>query len=70
MLSHAAEKTYLFSQDKYHLINQTADSPSVDYCVRVTANDGAIGDTYLNQFKDNDKTIPNPDYQPKTHNGC
>jgi len=40
------------------LINQTADSPSVDYCVRVTANDGDIGDTYLNQFKDNDKTIP------------
>ena len=30
----------------------------MDYCVRVTANDGAIGDTYLNQFKDNDKSIP------------
>ena len=40
------------------LINQTADSPSVDYCVRVTADDGAIGETYLDQFKDNDKTIP------------
>ena len=26
--------------------------------MRVTANDGDIGDTYLNQFKDNDKTIP------------
>ena len=40
------------------LINQEADSTSVDYCVRVTANDGAIGDTYLKQFQDNDKSIP------------
>ena len=45
-------------QEWWDLINQTADSPSVDYCVRVTANDGDIGDNYLNQFKDNDKTIP------------
>lgn len=30
----------------------------VDYCVRVTANDGKIGDTYLKQFQDNDRTIP------------
>ena len=58
------EKTLVFCANQAHagmirdLINQTADSPSVDYCVRVTANDGAIGDTYLNQFKDNDKTIP------------
>lgn len=58
------EKTLVFCVNQAHagmirdLINQTADSPSVDYCVRVTANDGAIGDTYLNQFKDNDNTIP------------
>lgn len=58
------EKTLVFCANQAHaglirdLINQTADSPSVDYCVRVTANDGAIGDTYLNQFKDNDKIIP------------
>ena len=58
------EKTLVFCANQAHagmvrdLINQTADHPSVDYCVRVTANDGAIGDTYLNQFKDNDKTIP------------
>jgi type I restriction enzyme R subunit len=30
----------------------------VDYCVRVTANDGAIGETYLKQFQDNEKSIP------------
>ena len=58
------EKTLVFCANQAHagmirdLINQTTDSPRVDYCVRVTANDGAIGDTYLEQFKDNDKTIP------------
>ena len=58
------EKTIVFCANQAHagmirdLINKISDSTSVDYCVRVTANDGAIGDTYLNQFKDNDKTIP------------
>ncbi|MCC7119009.1 MAG: DEAD/DEAH box helicase family protein [Anaerolineales bacterium] len=28
------------------------------YCVRVTANDGALGEQYLEQFKDNERTIP------------
>ena len=40
------------------LINQESPIKKPDYCVRVTANDGAIGDTYLRQFQDNDKTIP------------
>jgi len=58
------EKTIVFCANQAHaamvrdLINQEADSTSVDYCVRVTANDGAIGDTYLRQFQDNDKSIP------------
>jgi len=58
------EKTIIFCANQAHaglvrdLVNQVSDNKSVDYCVRVTANDGAIGDTYLNQFKDNDKTIP------------
>ncbi|GAB5412420.1 MAG: DEAD/DEAH box helicase family protein [Congregibacter sp.] len=58
------EKTLVFCANQAHagmvrdLINQEADSTSVDYCVRVTANDGAIGDTYLKQFQDNDKSIP------------
>ena len=58
------EKTIVFCANQAHagmvrdLINQEAESTSVDYCVRVTANDGAIGDTYLKQFQDNDKSIP------------
>lgn len=58
------DKTIVFCANQAHaamvrdLINQHAKSKSVDYCVRVTANDGALGDTYLNQFKDNDKLIP------------
>ena len=58
------EKTIAFCANQAHaamvrdLINQEASNPSVDYCVRVTANDGVIGDTYLKQFQDNDKSIP------------
>jgi len=29
-----------------------------DFCVRVTADDGGLGDSYLRAFQDNDKTIP------------
>ncbi len=28
------------------------------YCERVTANDGEVGETFLEEFKDNEKTIP------------
>ena len=58
------EKTIVFCANQAHagqvrdLINQEAKSSSVDYCVRVTANDGAIGDTYLKQFQDNEKSLP------------
>ncbi|MDA7841917.1 DEAD/DEAH box helicase family protein [Gammaproteobacteria bacterium] len=58
------EKTIVFCANQAHaatirdFINQEADSTSIDYCVRVTANDGKIGDTYLNQFKDNEKLLP------------
>ena len=58
------EKTIVFCASQAHagmvrdLINQEAETKSVDYCVRVTANDGAIGDTYLKQFQDNEKLIP------------
>lgn len=58
------EKTLVFCANQAHaalirdLINQNAAIKRTDYCVRVTANDGAIGDTYLNQFKDTDKSIP------------
>lgn len=58
------EKSIVFCASQAHagmvrdLINKESDSSSVDYCVRVTANDGALGDTYLKQFQDNEKTIP------------
>jgi type I restriction enzyme R subunit len=58
------EKTIVFCANQAHaalvrdLINQEATSKSIDYCVRVTAKDGAIGDTYLRQFQDNEKLLP------------
>jgi type I restriction enzyme R subunit len=33
-------------------------SKDPNYCVRVTADDGKIGETFLKQFQDNEKTIP------------
>ncbi len=58
------EKTIVFCATQNHaglvrdLISQVSDSKNVDYCVRVTADDGAIGDNFLSQFQDNEKTIP------------
>ena len=40
------------------LINQAKTSTDSLYCVRVTANDGPLGDQYLRDFQDNEKTIP------------
>jgi type I restriction enzyme R subunit len=59
-----SEKTIVFCANQAHaalvrdLINQESENVAVDYCVRVTANDGAIGETYLKQFQDNEKSIP------------
>jgi len=59
---HHNEKTLVFCANQAHaamvrdIINQETKNPY--YCVRVTANDGAIGDMYLRQFQDNDQTIP------------
>ncbi len=62
------EKTIVFCATQAHalavrdLINQAkaSDSHGRDplYCVRVTANDGALGDQHLRDFQDNEKTIP------------
>ena len=58
------EKTLVFCANQAHaamvrdLINQETPVKKTDYCVRVTANDGAMGDTFLKQFQDNEKTIP------------
>ncbi len=40
------------------LINQYKKSKDPMYCVRVTANDGELGEQYLREFQDNEKTIP------------
>ncbi len=58
------EKTIVFCANQAHAakirdyINQMSPVKAVDYCVRVTANDGLIGEQYLRQFQDNQKTIP------------
>lgn len=58
------EKSLVFGATQAHaallrdLINQVGESDDPFYCVRVTANDGNLGETYLRQFQDNEKTIP------------
>lgn len=58
------EKTLVFCANQDHalavrdLINQMKTGSDPHYCVRVTANDGEIGEQYLRDFQDNEKTIP------------
>lgn len=58
------EKTLVFCANQSHallvrdLINQIKTSKNPDYCQRVTADDGEIGDQHLKDFQDNEKTIP------------
>ena len=58
------EKTIVFCASQAHasmvrdLINQYKNSVDVNYCVRVTANDGELGEQFLREFQDNEKTIP------------
>ncbi|MEO8495390.1 MAG: type I restriction-modification enzyme R subunit C-terminal domain-containing protein, partial [Planctomycetota bacterium] len=58
------EKTLVFCATQDHalavrdLINQMKRSKDLDYCVRVTANDGELGEKQLRIFQDNEKTIP------------
>ncbi len=59
-----AEKGLVFCATQAHaaavrdLVNQTKKNPDPLYCVRVTANDGELGEEYLRQFQDNERTIP------------
>ncbi|MCX6220816.1 MAG: DEAD/DEAH box helicase family protein [Bacteroidia bacterium] len=57
---HAAAVRDLVNQcrDKARLVSGKKDFVSVNYCVRVTANDGAIGEQFLREFQDNEKLIP------------
>ena len=58
------EKTIIFCATQDHaaavrdLVNQMKDNRDPNYCVRVTANDGARGEQFLREFQDNEKTIP------------
>ena len=58
------DKTLVFCRDQTHalevrdIINQLKTVPDPNYCHRVTADDGDIGDSWLLAFQDNDKTIP------------
>ncbi|MDB9315810.1 type I restriction-modification enzyme R subunit C-terminal domain-containing protein [Spirulina sp. CS-785/01] len=58
------EKTLVFCATQQHalmvrdLINQMKASPDPNYCVRVTADDGTLGEQNLRTFQDNEKTIP------------
>lgn len=58
------EKTLVFCANQRHAlvirdaVNAVKQSDNPDYCVRVTADDSTIGDNFLKQFQDNEKTIP------------
>ncbi|HPW16513.1 MAG TPA: DEAD/DEAH box helicase family protein [Nitrospira sp.] len=58
------EKTLVFCATQDHalavrdLINQMKTGTDPNYCQRVTANDGALGEQHLRDFQDNEKTIP------------
>ena len=58
------DKTLVFCATQEHalairdLINQLKSSSDPNYCHRVTADDGELGNTWLRAFQDNEKTIP------------
>jgi len=58
------QKALVFCANQLHaaairdLINQKATNRNPHYCCRVTANDLSLGDQYLREFQDNEKTIP------------
>ena len=58
------QKTLVFCANQTHalairnLINQIKISTDPNYCARVTADDGKIGEQHLSNFQDNEKSIP------------
>ena len=58
------EKTLVFCATQDHalavrdLINQYKINSDPNYCVRVTVDDGKLGEQHLRTFQDNEKTIP------------
>jgi type I restriction enzyme R subunit len=59
-----SEKAIIFCATQDHaaairdLVNQYKKSSDPNYCVRVTANDGLLGEQYLREFQDNEKSVP------------
>lgn len=57
-------KTLVFCATQIHaaairdLINQYCKSKNANYCHRVTADDGSLGEQHLRDFQDNEKMIP------------
>jgi len=57
-------KTLVFCATQEHalairdLINQLKSNKDPNYCQRVTADDGELGNTWLRAFQNNEKTIP------------
>lgn len=58
------QKTLVFCATQKHaalirdLINQFSTSKNINYCHRVTADDGKMGEKHLRDFQDNEKSIP------------
>ncbi len=58
------QKTLVFCATQDHalavrnLINQMKINTHPNYCVRVTADDGKLGEQHLSNFQDNEKNIP------------
>ncbi|MBR6123369.1 DEAD/DEAH box helicase family protein, partial [Candidatus Saccharibacteria bacterium] len=58
------EKTIVFGATQAHaailrdLINKHSRKPNVNYCKRVTSNDGDVGEADLKAFQDNEKLLP------------
>jgi len=63
--AHIDDKTIIFCATQEHaamvrdMVNQyKPKGKDINYCVRVTANDGEIGEQFLREFQDNEKLIP------------
>ena len=58
------EKSIVFCSTQNHallirdLVNQQSDSTNPNYCQRVTADEGGLGEQHLRDFQDNEKIIP------------
>jgi len=58
------EKTLIFCASQDHalavrdLINEMKNNKDPNYCQRVTADDGVLGEQHLRDFQDNEKTTP------------